>query len=523
MSAAGAPRQRPRGTGRVITVFSPKGGTGKTVMATNLAASFAKYGGKKTLLLDLDLQFGDAAIMLGIEPEKTIHDLVTAPGELDPEKLAGYTTPPRVGPRRPSGADAARGRRARHRGEAGRLLEVRQGVVRPDRRRHLAVLPRADAGDARPDGRAAAPLRARRADAQERPAEPADPRAALVPAGADPHRPEPRELEGRDEARRGRGGARAKVRFEVPSDRAVPLAVNRGNPAVLTEPKADFSQRVREMAKALIRRRRPRPTASAGALAREGVGRMGLHDSIKSGRNGSATARRSSPTRLPRRARQSATSRSRTARGPVRRAEDAHPPRLHREARPGALHEASRPRTWPSASCARSPSSSTLDRTPLTREERRQLVREIADDILGYGPLEPFLADDTVTEVMVNSFDRIYVERDGQARAHRRRPSLDNAHLLRIIDKIVSQVGRRIDESSPMVDARLPDGSRVNAIIPPLALRGPTLTIRKFARDPYTMDDLITFGSLTPKCGPVPRRVRARQAQRPHLRRYRHR
>ena len=139
-----------------------------------------------------------------------------------------------------------------------------------------------------------------------------------------------------------------------------------------------------------------------------------------------------------------------------------------------------------------------LDRTPLTREERRQLVREISDDILGYGPLEPLLRDDSITEVMVNAADQIYIEREGKIE---RTPVsfVDNAHLLRIIDKIVSQVGRRIDESSPMVDARLPDGSRVNAIIPPLALRGPTLTIRKFSRDPYTMNDLITFNSISAK------------------------
>src|SRR5918992_978077 len=113
-----------------------------------------------------------------------------------------------------------------------------------------------------------------------------------------------------------------------------------------------------------------------------------------------------------------------------------------------------------------------LDRTPLTRDERRQLVREIADDILGYGPLEPLLRDDSITEVMVNSADMIYVERAGKIE---KTPTafVDDAHLLRIIDKIVSQVGRRVDESSPMVDARLPDGSRVNAIIPPLSLRGP--------------------------------------------------
>jgi pilus assembly protein CpaF len=139
-----------------------------------------------------------------------------------------------------------------------------------------------------------------------------------------------------------------------------------------------------------------------------------------------------------------------------------------------------------------------LDRTPLTREERRKLVREIADDILGYGPLEPYLRDSAVTEVMVNGPNQVYVERAGKLEMTNT-SFLDDAHLLRIIDKIVSPIGRRIDESSPMVDARLPDGSRVNAIIPPLALRGPTLTIRKFSRDPYTMDDLITFGTVTPR------------------------
>jgi pilus assembly protein CpaF len=139
-----------------------------------------------------------------------------------------------------------------------------------------------------------------------------------------------------------------------------------------------------------------------------------------------------------------------------------------------------------------------LDRTPLTRDERRQLVREISDDILGYGPLEPLLRDDSITEIMVNNSDRIYIERSGKIELTQT-TFVDDAHLLRIIDKIVSQVGRRVDEASPMVDARLPDGSRVNAIIPPLSLRGPVLTIRKFSRDPYTMDDLINFGSVSAK------------------------
>ena len=138
-----------------------------------------------------------------------------------------------------------------------------------------------------------------------------------------------------------------------------------------------------------------------------------------------------------------------------------------------------------------------LDRTPLTREERRRIVREITDDILGYGPLEPLLRDDSVTEVMVNNFDMIFIERD--CKLERSQTTFaDNAHLLRIIDKIVSQVGRRIDESSPMVDARLPDGSRVNAIIPPLALDGPIVSIRRFGSTPLTADDMLNNNTLTP-------------------------
>jgi pilus assembly protein CpaF len=133
---------------------------------------------------------------------------------------------------------------------------------------------------------------------------------------------------------------------------------------------------------------------------------------------------------------------------------------------------------------------------PLSPSERERLERQIADDILGYGPLEPFLHDPAVTEIMVNGYDQLFVERAGIIE-ETEAAFLDDAHLLRIIDRIVSQVGRRIDESSPMVDARLPDGSRVNAIIPPLSLRGPSLTIRKFARDALALSDLIGLESLT--------------------------
>jgi len=139
-----------------------------------------------------------------------------------------------------------------------------------------------------------------------------------------------------------------------------------------------------------------------------------------------------------------------------------------------------------------------LDATsaPLSGEERQQLVAEISDDILGHGPIERFLADPTVTEVMVNSDKPIYVERAGKLYRTRAR-FMSQDHLRRVIERIVSQVGRRIDESSPMVDARLPDGSRVNAVLPPLAVDGPSLTIRKFAKDPFQVRDLIGFGTMT--------------------------
>jgi pilus assembly protein CpaF len=136
------------------------------------------------------------------------------------------------------------------------------------------------------------------------------------------------------------------------------------------------------------------------------------------------------------------------------------------------------------------------DAMPLTSADRAKIAQEISDDILGYGPIEPYLRDVDVTEIMVNGPDQIFVERQGRLYPVDGR-FVDEAHLRRTIDKIVGRVGRRVDESSPMVDARLPDGSRVNAIIPPLAVDGSLLTIRKFSTDPLTAEDLVAFGTLT--------------------------
>jgi pilus assembly protein CpaE len=249
---AGRRQGKSRGNGRIITVFSPKGGTGKTVTATNLAVSFAKNAGKRTLLLDLDLQFGDAAIMLGIEPEKTIQDLVVAPGELDPEKLAGYTTRHVSGldvlpaPIRPEDAELVTEQKL------SRLLEVAKEsydviVVDTSPFFHgpmLATLDRTDdlllvCGLDVPTIKNVR-LSLQTLQLLSFPSE----RIRIILNRANSN---VGMKKGEVEA-----ALEAKIRFEVPSDRAVPLAVNRSNPAVLSDPKADFSRALREMAKALL-------------------------------------------------------------------------------------------------------------------------------------------------------------------------------------------------------------------------------------------------------------------------------
>ncbi|WP_018086679.1 CpaF family protein [Desulfurispora thermophila] len=136
------------------------------------------------------------------------------------------------------------------------------------------------------------------------------------------------------------------------------------------------------------------------------------------------------------------------------------------------------------------------DAPGLSRTQKQLITAEIIDETVGFGPITPLLQDPSISEIMVNGPHQVYIERNGKL-VLTGVTFRDNAHVMHIIDKIVAPIGRRIDESMPMVDARLPDGSRVNAIIPPLALNGPTITIRKFSRQPYTVDDLIRFGTLT--------------------------
>ncbi|MGH3091242.1 MAG: AAA family ATPase [Gaiellaceae bacterium] len=244
----GTPARR----GRIVTVFSPKGGTGKTVTSTNLAAAFAKYEGKRTLLLDLDLQFGDAAIMLGIEPEKTIYDLVVAPGELDSEKLTGYTTRHGSGldilpaPLRPEDAELVT------EAKLSRLLEVAREsydviVVDTSPFFHGPMLATLDRTDELllVCGLDVPTLKNVRLALQtlELLAFPTNRIKVVLNRANTKVGMKRSEVE---------GALDVKVRFEVPSDRAVPIAVNRGNPAVLAESGADFSKAVREMVKGLL-------------------------------------------------------------------------------------------------------------------------------------------------------------------------------------------------------------------------------------------------------------------------------
>jgi pilus assembly protein CpaE len=238
--------------GRLVTVFSPKGGTGKTVTATNLGASLGKHWGKRALLLDLDLQFGDAAIMLGIEPDKTIYDLVTAPGELDSEKLSGYTTRHSSGldilpaPLRPEDAELVT------EAKLARLLEVAREsydviVVDTSPFFHGPMLATLDRTDELLllCGLDVPTLKNVRLSLQtlELLSFPSDRIKLVLNRANSKVGMKPKEVE---------SALERKISFEIPSDRIVPLAVNRGNPAVLAEPKSDFSRAVRAMAKELV-------------------------------------------------------------------------------------------------------------------------------------------------------------------------------------------------------------------------------------------------------------------------------
>ena len=496
--------------GRLVTVFSPKGGTGKTVTATNLGTSLAKHWGKRALLLDLDLQFGDAAIMLGIEPEKTIYDLVTAPGELDSEKLAGYTTKHASGleilpaPLRPEDAELVT------EAKLARLLEVAREsfdviVVDTSPFFHGPMLATLDRTD-----------------------------ELLLLCGLDV--PTLKNV---------RLSLQTLELLSFPPDR-IKLVLNRANSKVGMKPKEvesalEREDRLRDPERpdrpARGQPRQPggarraegrvlegRPRDGQGARRRPGSGEA---EEEVHGDPGKGVARWASTTgSIARTAPRTATGRSSTCSSAGRpRRPSAAPADPYAELK-GRIHHACIAKLGPQLYAAGNADESSsddlaekvlrvvteqlaLDRTPLTREERRQVTREITDDILGYGPLEPLLRDDSVTEVMVNNHDRVYVERNGKIELDRRglrRQRAPAAHHRQ--DRLAGRPARR---------RGLADGGRPPARRQPRERDHPAaLAARADADDPEVLarpvhdgrPDQLRLGLAGG--GAVPLRVRAR-------------
>jgi MinD-like ATPase involved in chromosome partitioning or flagellar assembly len=293
----------------------------------------------------------------------------------------------------------------------------------------------------------------------------------------------------------------ATIDIAVPSTRQAPLSFNEGRPLVTNYAKTPIAKRIVELSERFGMDHSARRQAT-----------MRLSDRIKQAQGESDAATDHDPT-----------SRRRVGAGdPLaeykQRVQDA----LYERLGPEALESLTSVEAMRKAVVAEIERIITEEGAPLSADERERIARDVSEDVLGFGPVNRFLADPEVTEIMVNGTDSIFVEQHGQLRKTRSRFATEQ-QLRRVIDRIVSQVGRRIDESSPMVDARLPDGSRVNAIIPPLSVDGPALTIRKFEREPFTADDLVEMGTLTDRRSSTSSALRRGSAQHPHHRGNRHR
>ncbi len=486
--------------GVLVTVFSAKGGCGKTTVATNLAAALADGGRHQVCLVDLDLAFGDVAIALQLFPAHTIADAVPLAGNLDAQALASLLTPHSPGlttlvaPVEPGHAESIPATLVTT------ILELLKQsfeyvVVDTPPAFDDHVLAAFDQSDlvalmATLDIPALKNLKLTLETLE----------LLNYPRERWRDRPEPVGLQGRARAVRGREDAQGPDQpagAELPRRPGIdqPRRPDRpGRPQAPGEPGHQGVRRAPGGHPGRLRiQRHPAGAAHRPAqrAAKESEDSMSLADRL-------AAAQRDRVERRSDQDRRSTTPRRGPAASSTRSRSSSERCTTHcwTASGPSSTTRGS-PRATSSRRCARRcRRCSAQDHTPLTGPDRARLAQEIADDILGYGPLEPYLRDPDVTEVMVNGPDSIFVERAG--RIHQVEGAFsDEAHLRRTIDKIVGRVGRRVDESSPMVDARLPDGSRVNAIIPPLAIDGSLLTIRKFSADPYRVEDLIGFGTMS--------------------------
>ena len=472
-----------RGEGKLICVLGPKGGTGKTLTSTNLAVALA-LANQRVLIIDLDLQFGDVALALGVPPEKTMYDLAISGGSLDQDKLSDYVMQHQTGvdvllaPARPDQASAI-------------TIELLRDVLVIARAHYDFVI--ADT----PPGFTAEVIST--IDASD----------ALVMVGTLDSLSlkntklglETLQLMDYDEAKIQLVLNRADTRVGISHHDVVAVLGSQPDIFIPSDARSRApSTRASDHALTAPVVRRGRVPRARGAVHRRR--RAGCR---AGGRRGSVAGRRSSLTVPPQEeiALMELHERLVTTKPAV-----APPTKEPFADLKNSIHMLVISELGPQLTGQAIDPVGMRDRviadirrhlsgeTGISRDDRERLTSEIADDILGYGPLERLLSDDSITEIMVNGPSEIWIERQGRLYETTVRFS-DDSHLRRIINRMVAQIGRRIDESSPMVDARLPDGSRVNAIIAPLSLSGPLLTIRKFARKRLGLQDMVNIGSMS--------------------------
>ncbi len=474
-------------TPRVISVFGTKGGVGKTIIAANLAVGFAQFG-RRVVLLDVDLQHGgDLAKMLNLKPRESIFSLIPQLPRLERTgSLKGHMT------RHSSGVDIlpAVTRPKEISQITTARLEMTLNLLRADYEFIIA-----DAGSSFTDSLICL-----------------FDNSNLILLVATPDVLSVYQTEwsldtmeslhfplnmvklvlNRAESRGGVHGEdlkptlRCDVVASLPSDgRTAGVAVNRGVPFVIDSPRSKIAEAVKKLAAELIQRKDIYIERLERPQVPEEAPRVGQFWE----EHGLTTA----PVSIVREEKDEIVLLKQAVH--KRLIEELDLKRLDVVRVSRDLEKAKQLRERTEKVISKILSEKAAGLIP-SYEVRKELVKEIADEALGLGPLEDLLRDPEVTEVMVNNKDQVYVERHGKIELTGKK-FISNEQVRAVIERIVAPLGRRIDESVPMVDARLPDGSRVNAIIPPLSLKGPTLTIRKFSRERYTMEGLINFGTLT--------------------------